>query len=1490
MSEVRHAWWGELRHGGMLLAPAMLDGLAGGEPTPADGRAYEHLRVAWLRRAAADDLAAGREFTGALLEGFLGLKDGWRKGTAVAPELKAVGATGVALRPDWALMDPARADTARLVVRFNDSARIGIGRGRRAHAELVELLRATGTPLGLLTNGRQLRLVHAGPDYDAWAEWDLAAWFDETEGRATLAGLRLLLGGREPLETLIAAIAESRSRQGELAQVLGEQVRRGVELILSATDAATGPERRRELLEHDPATGAVVPEDEVLSALYQAGTRIVMRLVLVLYAEARDLLPAGNETYHGSYGAESLYRSLGEAARDGAELTDSQSAWRRLLSLFGLVYAGSPHPDLPVLAYGGQLFRPGDAASAAVTDRAMALVEQAPIDDRTVRDVLRLLKVGRVRVRRGRGAAWVAGSVDFSDLRTEYIGIVYEGLIDYELRRAPEGDPIVFLGVGRQPALPLSRLRALDAAALKKLLDAFKKDAKGASEDAPEEEEAEEAAEPEEEGTELALDAEEAADDDAPEARDEAMAWAREAVTTAGLVKAPRGRTPDLTAYERKVEERAASLVRDVIAPGRVYLVASGGLRKGSGSFYTRPALAVPLAHRTLEPLCYEREGERLVPRRPEVILALKVCEPAMGSGSFLVAALRYLAEALARSLHDHGLIRPDGDSRTVITLPFGTPAEAKEPEETLPLPPEDDRFDERLRAVLSRHIVERCLYGVDRNPMAVELAKLSLWVETLDRELPFEFLDHKLKAGNSLVGGWLHLVEDYPIKALDREDSEGNTSDGSRWLKAKFRAAKAQLPDHIRAFGGATTLLDDVRVHPAERVAALRERFAALHDLPRDARESAYRELHESDEYREIRAALDAWCALWFWPAGDERLPLPRDWGALDGAARDGIAAVARREGFLHWELEFPDVFGGGREGFDAVLGNPPWETAQSESLEFFSRIDPLYRAYGKQEALRAQDALFVIEPELKADWRAYETGFRSLTHFVKQVSSPFEASLPGGGSLTAAWAVRVAKRHSDHPYMHQGSGKLYTYKLFLELAYALSGPHGRVGMLVSGTLSSALGASELRQLFLAETGWEWYFGFRNSRSIFAAAGSGMTFAAVILEKGRRTDNISVAFNRTDVSEWAGRDPRVLQMSAEVVRSLDPDVLSLIEIDSQRDLDVVARIYAQAETLQSYVAKRGGKYSQELNMTTDSSLFVEPSELGFDVFTHGDDLRDPRVQAWARSNGFWLLKEGKTFWLHNPYILGRGRTVQEGFFVRQTDTRDRLPNAEWRALRVSTRNVGGLTNQRTLIPGLTSPGPHGNSAPVINGLTSVDVKALHGVLGSLVVDYVVRLKVGTNLNWFILAALPIPKPVPSDVLGRLTYRLNAIGADFPEPAANPLIDPEERLAARLVLDALVADLYGLERDDLAHIATRFPIYDKHAGEHRYTELVVPVYEAFLADGYEGAQAKAAALACARKAAGVGFGLDELWVPPGGWAQANEEARQILAAAGDPVA
>ena len=194
-----------------------------------------------------------------------------------------------------------------------------------------------------------------------------------------------------------------------------------------------------------------------------------------------------------------------------------------------------------------------------------------------------------------------------------------------------------------------------------------------------------------------------------------------------------------------------------------------------------------------------------------------------MGSGSFLVAALRYLVEALHRSLEHHGRIKPKGDRETVVTLPFGTPATGEEHEELLPLPPEDDRFPQMLRSRLARHVVERCLYGVDRNPMAVELARLALWVETLDRDLPFEYLDHKLKVGNSLVGCWLRNVEDYPIRAWEREAGDGTKGERTKALAAVLKQAKAELPDWIRALAGAKTFFDDVSVQPEELVARVR-------------------------------------------------------------------------------------------------------------------------------------------------------------------------------------------------------------------------------------------------------------------------------------------------------------------------------------------------------------------------------------------------------------------------------------------------------------------------------------------------------------------------------------------------------------------------------------------------------------------------------------------------------------------------------------------
>ena len=281
-----------------------------------------------------------------------------------------------------------------------------------------------------------------------------------------------------------------------------------------------------------------------------------------------------------------------------------------------------------------------------------------------------------------------------------------------------------------------------------------------------------------------------------------------------------------------------------------------------------------------------------------------------MGSGSFLVAALRYLVEALHRSLEHHSRIQAKGDRETVITLPFGAPATGEEREEVLDLPPEDDRFTERY-VPLARHVVERCLYGVDLNPMAVELARLALWVETLDRELPFEYLDHKLKVGNSLVGCWVHLVDDYPIKALDRDDADGKAGERTKWLRQAFKDAKAELPAVIDAIGGASRLFGEINEPVGDLVApgsrAVRGPCtsypAASASTPTGSCSRATSTAHSST----------AW--TFGAPCGSGPLVAPtrrcrRRWRHLTPEQDAVVDEIAARQRFFHWEVEFPDVF----------------------------------------------------------------------------------------------------------------------------------------------------------------------------------------------------------------------------------------------------------------------------------------------------------------------------------------------------------------------------------------------------------------------------------------------------------------------------------------------------------------------------------------------------------------------------------------------------
>ena len=1319
--------WERLRHGGLLLDATRLAALSRHVPGPLDDRIGRQLRQRAGAMSEADaDSGAISSFVAFVLEEVCGLDaftGTWTRGTNVSPSWGRRAITGETVKPRhlW-----TGSNGARVPVFLDGGRRLGVGRGRRIVSQVLGWLRAGNDHLALVTNGRQWRLLFAGLDYDAWCEWDLDLWFEEGVLSPQVAALRTLLGpGLWTPETedaaapLLQAIRDTRKGQAELSEVLGERVREAVEILIrghgealsalagvTEADAAgycaylediAGVSSAEASPEDDETFPGATPQD-----IYRAACRVAMRLVVILFAESRELLPRDNALYHESYGLNGLLERLERATARGGALAASFGAWPRVLALFRLVRDGSHHPDLPVPAYGGDLFAAGMPDAPDGLSRALHVFENACFEggvgdvlpDGDVHEMLKLLTRTTIRISQGRGGTRAVVPVDFSDLSSEYIGILYEGLLDYELKTAPRGDPVIFLSVGDQPALPLSRLEAMEDRALKTLFERLK-ESSSAGDDAPD---GGDAGEPSDEAPSPALetgtespgrgradlfDGPEEHDEEAegealplsgvreasPEylaagvderrhSRTRAETWARHAAQIAGLVRKPRGRdTPERhLEFERRLGAKARQLVARVVLPGEWYLVRWGGNRKGSGSFYTRPGLAVPTVQRTLRPLaCDPPTGPdgtpdvdappaRWTPKLPEEILALTVCDPACGSGTFPLAALRFLTDALYASLQHHGRIEPDGERALVRLLGLrgnrtvgeearegstsqgegegsDVPAEFGLGDELIPCPPDDDRFEPRLKAVLRRHVVERCIYAVDLDPLAVELCRLSLWIETMDRTLPFGFLDHKIKCGNALIGAWFDQFRHYPVMAWkNREGGDKNHTNGVHFeqngrTKAISDFVKEKLKPDLELFlQGADLFQEDLleeslTVHD-EALAVLADMHALpVHDTAERAR--MYRErLLGSQAWRSLKGAMDLWCACWFWPAEElERAPLPSNLADSQEETRVVAERVAAEIRFFHWELEFPDVFREAGSGFDAILGNPPWDIAKPVSKEFFSDIDPLYRSYGKQEALRKQTEFFAAAA-VEHHWLDYSARFRAQSNFMGHVASPFgdpEENDKGPGRFAVVRGNRNFELHDRwrqararstgfgdpvHPFRHQGSADLNLYKLFLEAAHALLKPGGRLGFVVPSGLYSDNGTGALRRLFIERCRWEWLFGIENREGIFPIHRS-YKFNPVIVAKGGATEAIRTAFMRRKLDDWESAEEFATAYTREQVERFSPRSRAILEIQSGRDLEILEKIYANAVLLGDDGPDGWGiHYATEFHMTNDSRLF----------------------------------------------------------------------------------------------------------------------------------------------------------------------------------------------------------------------------------------------------------------------------------------------------------
>ncbi|GCE23336.1 Eco57I restriction-modification methylase domain-containing protein [Dictyobacter kobayashii] len=590
--------------------------------------------------------------------------------------------------------------------------------------------------------------------------------------------------------------------------------------------------------------------------------------------------------------------------------------------------------------------------------------------------------------------------------------------------------------------------------------------------------------------------------------------------------------------------------------------------RKGSGTFYTPSELVRIMTQRTLEPLAYIRNREGIkIPRAPEEILALKICDPACGSGFFLLATLRYLTTAMCHAYLVHRC------------TPLVT-AEQKE----------------NIRKLVAEH----CLYGVDLCPLTVELARISLWIET-GVQVPLTLLDQHIKAGNALVGTWSHLYKEYPLMAWSRESADDNHTNGVYHPARKWSADLLKM-----------------------RTAVIKPQFKQLLAHPLEHTDSSISG-HTTNEER--KRLFDRWCAIWFWPYDQlQSIPTPATFSQVTPATEQLSARLAEEIGFFHWELAFPEVFGSQQWGFDAILTNPPWEMLKPCSREFFQHYEPNYINYGKQEALAVQRRLFEQDKTIEYGWLAYQAYFKNIANWIKHIASPTgdptavqpDTFVLSSGLLEEPLQTNKyseptqnqgAEDNTQPLFSYQGTADLNNYKLFLELAHFLLKRHGQLGVLVPAAIYTDQGTVALRRLFLEQCDWRLLFGFINRRHIFAIHRS-FKFAVLVLEKGSRTEQLELAFNQEKLSALEDGQP-LLSLPRQQIATFSPASQTIIELQSHQDLAILEKVYAHGVLLGEQTEQSWRlQYAREFDMTNDSHLFapIEDWQSGGylpDIFGH---------------------------------------------------------------------------------------------------------------------------------------------------------------------------------------------------------------------------------------------------------------------------------------------
>ncbi|MCI0722920.1 MAG: N-6 DNA methylase, partial [Acidobacteria bacterium] len=720
---------------------------------------------------------------------------------------------GEALSPTYAVPDPDQPGSCLMLIQ---ELRAGIDpdatpkqEDRHWHASpqmrFERLLRESKIPTGILCNGTHIRIVCAPAGESTGHLTFPVQAMCEVAGRPIVAALHVLLCAERLFtvptnQRLPAILQQSRKYQNDVSVRLAEQVLAALHELLrgfQAAHEASGGTLLKEALEKDP------------SHIYGGLLASLLRMVFVLYAEDRGLMPT-DSVYVNSYSVAELFERLREdAARYPDTMDQRYGAWSQLITLFRLIHDGAAHGAMRLPARHGKLFDPD--AYPFLEGRAFESRRQdgVPVKTPRVSDgvIYRILE--NLLLLDGERLSYRA-------LDVEQIGSVYEAMMGFELRVA-DGPSIAV-----RPENVVVNLQTLLAAEPEKRAKILKEEA-------------------------------------AYEITGKAVEQLKSAKAIEELVAA--------------LGKKVSKFTRNVLPAGAMFLQPTDERRR-SGSHYTPRSLTEPIVRTTFRPV-FERLG--LKPR-PEQILDLKVCDPAMGSGAFLVEACRFLGDKLVEAWQLHG---------EMPTIP----------------PDEDPQLYAR------RVVAQRCIYGVDKNPFAVDLAKLSLWLATLAKDHPFTFLDHALRCGDSLVG-------------LSRQQIAQFHWDTSGTHKRLL--GQEQLERKI----------EQVSTYRRQILAMTEDNEASIL-LKREKLDAADQALAP------VRRAGDLLVAAFFNGSKDkEREALRKQYFDVFVSASRGNTAALERERLLaesllqgthplqpfHWELEFPEIFERESPGFDAFVGNPPF------------------------------------------------------------------------------------------------------------------------------------------------------------------------------------------------------------------------------------------------------------------------------------------------------------------------------------------------------------------------------------------------------------------------------------------------------------------------------------------------------------------------------------------------------------------------------------